>query len=79
MVEFVLMMWIRILFVYVWLDILVRDVRMWFVIIVFVKMVGNVRYNDFIFFFLDKILFLNEFFDIIGNFFMCVILLRFVI
>lgn len=79
MVEFVLMMWIRILFVYVWLDILVRDVRMWFVIKVFVKMVGNVRYNDFIFFFLDKILFLNELFDIIGNFFMCVILFRFVI
>lgn len=79
MAELVLTTRTRISLVHVRLDILVRDARMWSAIIASVKMAGNVRYNDLILFFLDKTSFLNEPFDIIGNFLMCVILPRSVI
>lgn len=77
MAELVLTTRTRILLAHVRLDILVRDARMWSAIKASVKMAGNVRYNDLILvFFLDKTSFLNEPFDIIGNFLMCVILPR---
>lgn len=79
MAELVLTTRTRISLAHVRLDILVRDARMWSAIIASVKMAGNVRYNDLILFFLDKTSFLNEPFDIIGNFLMCVILPRSVI
>lgn len=77
MAELVLTTRTRISLAHVRLDILVRDARMWSAIKASVKMAGNVRYNDLILvFFLDKTSFLNEPFDIIGNFLMCVILPR---
>lgn len=76
MAELVLTTQTRISLAHVRLDILVRDARMWSAIKASVKMAGNVRYNDLILFFLHKTSFLNEPFDIIGNFLMCVILPR---
>lgn len=78
MAELVLTTRTRISLAHVRLDILVRDAIMWSAIIASVKMAGNVRYNDLILSFLLKTSFLNEPFDIIGNF-LCLILPRSVI